>query len=293
MRNSISRSSAEKACPSPALFSSASRVARSDGEPGIPSLARSAESHPCAGSTASWLAINGASGFVLVDLTLMACTGPAMATLFLARPANGVGILETEPGQNLRFEPLHLHRLGFALMVVADEVQEAVEDKMLSVGDRLDAPLSGLPGDGFGGQHDVTKVAIGLLVRPGAARPEGKRQHIGRGGLAAIGGIQAEKQGVAAEHDGGLPATHAGAGGMLGEGRAHPADCQVKARKIGPCPVLIADLEAKALPLGQRRLLVDRWGGAIGGSAHGSLSAGARKHRQYAQRGRGARRQRM
>src|SRR5262245_32834126 len=112
---------------------------------------------------------------------------------------------------------------------------------MLYVMHRLDAALGGLPSDGLARHCDVNRVAIGFLVGPGGARREGKRQYVGGSILAAIGGIQAAQQGVAAEHDGGLPATHALTGGMPGEGGGYLADRRLKARDRGPVAVRITD----------------------------------------------------
>ena len=76
MRSSISRSSVEKARPSPAPLSASSSMARSVGAPGRPSLARRAASQLCDGSVAGSVAPAGApsalSFMCLTLLTLMA-----------------------------------------------------------------------------------------------------------------------------------------------------------------------------------------------------------------------------
>src|SRR5262245_33753102 len=165
MRSSISRSSVEKACPSPAAFSSASRVARRVGAPGMPSRARSAESQPWPGSPVSWVAGVTPSDLAVGDLPLMAWVRPGNdKTLMLARRAGGVGVLEAERRQNLRFQPLHLDGLRLGFVVIADEVQKTVQDKMLNMMGRLKAAFGGLHADRLGGQHDVAQIAIAFLV---------------------------------------------------------------------------------------------------------------------------------
>src|SRR5262249_8017401 len=147
MRSNISRSSAEKAWPSPAPLSSASSVARNVGAPGRPSRARSVDSQPCpcsppAAAAAAWL-----SDFSGVDLTLMAWRIPARR-LRLHRQLKGVGIFQSKAREIFRFQPLHFGGSRVADVVVADEMQEAVHDQMLDMLDRLKPALGGFPGHG-------------------------------------------------------------------------------------------------------------------------------------------------
>ena len=87
----------------------------------------------------------------------------------------GVGIFEAERRENFRLQPLHLDGLRLRFVVIANQVQKTVQDKMLHMVGRLKAALRGLLGNRLGRQHDITQVAIGLPVR--AARgSEGKER---------------------------------------------------------------------------------------------------------------------
>ena len=72
MRSSISRSSAEKARPSPAPLSASSSIARKVGAPGSPSRARSAASQPWCCSVAGLGRGGVRPVFTFIGLTLMA-----------------------------------------------------------------------------------------------------------------------------------------------------------------------------------------------------------------------------
>src|SRR5262249_4091402 len=178
MRSNISRSSAEKAWPSPAPFSSASSVARKVGAPGRPSRARSVDSQPCPCSLAAAAAAAWLSDFSGVGLTLMARSMPARR-LGLHRQLKGVRIFASKARQTFGFQPLYFGGIRVGDVVIAKQVQEPMYDQVLHMLDRLKLALGGFPRHGFRGQHDVAEVAIGFPVGRGA-RPERKRQHVGR-----------------------------------------------------------------------------------------------------------------
>src|SRR5204863_5370572 len=191
MRSSISRSSAEKVRPSPAApLSASSSIARSVGAPGRPSLARRAASQLCEGSGAVSAAPAGApsglSFICLTLLTLMAVRENTWSnnTSLSWHRGGGVGIGDADRRKDIDLQ--ELHRLSFAVrvVIVAQEMQQAVNDEMLDMLLALDPALVRLQLHRLGCQHHVAQVGA-FLGRSGRSL-EREREHVGSRVLAAI-----------------------------------------------------------------------------------------------------------
>src|SRR5262245_40129419 len=197
MRNSISRSSAEKARPSPAPLSASSSIERKVGAPGKPRRARNAASQLWGSSAA----VDAPSDLSVIDLTLMA--GNQSTPLSRGRSGrgrSGIGVGNADGGQDLGLQALHLLSRGLGLMVVSEQVQQAVNHEVLEMMPGVDAAVCGLVADGLGRQHDIAQVGAIARGRPGR-RLVWERQDVGGRVLAAIGLVEVMHQGVAAEDD--------------------------------------------------------------------------------------------
>src|SRR5262245_51055661 len=137
MRSSISRSSAEKASASPALLSAFSSVARSVGAPGRPSFARSPVNQ-------LWVGSPDSDCFVLIT------SSPAIG--------GSIRIGDPQRRQDLDLEPFHDLGLRRRLVVEAQEMQEAVNDKVLQMMHGRDVLLAGLVADGLDREHDIAEM---------------------------------------------------------------------------------------------------------------------------------------
>ena len=151
MRSSISRSSAEKARSSPAPLRASSSIARSVGAPGRPSLARRAASQLCEGSGAGSAAPAGVpSALSFIGLTLLMLMAGQVETLssctriFHGDAEAACGSANADRRQDVGFQALHLVGRRVGLMVVAQQMQEAVDDEMLEMVPGLDPALARL-----------------------------------------------------------------------------------------------------------------------------------------------------
>src|SRR5262245_13468767 len=119
-------------------------------------------------------------------------------------PASRIGVGNAELGEDLAFQ--RLHRLGVVviLVVVADQMKEAMHREMTQMMVKGLVFLVGFPPGRLIGDRDVAEHARHVIGRIAGWLQRGKRQHVGRLVDAAPVAVERPDAGIVRQHDGEL-----------------------------------------------------------------------------------------